>query len=75
MDQSTGVIPCRVKKAFACEKCLHPKKPAKADKGLGCGASKTKCLLRSISAFLLRALEPQSKKTIGFSRADKRDIT
>ena len=36
--QSMGVNPRDCKKAFAFEKCLQPKKPFCAEKGLGCAA-------------------------------------
>lgn len=35
VGQSIGATPCSSKNAFACEKCLHPKKPRYAESGLG----------------------------------------
>ena len=38
--QSIGSNPCSFKNAFALLKCLHPKNPRYAERGLGCGAFK-----------------------------------
>ena len=74
IDQST-FSPYSARNALTREKCLQPKNPANADSGLGCGASRTRCLVRSIKGFLLLAFDPHKRKTIGFSLAERRDIT
>ena len=53
--QVIGVRLCCSKKMLVLEKCLQPKKPRWAERGEGCGASSTRCLVLSIRVRLLRA--------------------
>ena len=62
-----GSMPCASRNALHLEKCLQPKKPLYADRGEGCTLSSTRCCGAVMSFFLLRALPPQSRKTIGCS--------
>ena len=74
MLQSMGSRPLLFKYSFALLKCLHPKKPRYADKGLGCGAVKIRWprFLATSSCFLMAKL-PQSKNT-RFSRVSDRRL-
>ena len=65
--QSISLIPFALKNSLHFEKCLQPKKPRYADKGLGCGASRIKCFELLSKAFFSCAGLPQSRNTTGRS--------
>ena len=65
--QSIGSTPLASRNSLHWLKCLHPKNPLYADRGLGCGALRIRCLgLLSIAAFFCAGL-PHSIYTIGLS--------
>src|SRR3546814_2613824 len=50
--QSIAPRPFSSRKALACEKCLHPRKPLCAERGEGCAALSTRCRVRSTNSAL-----------------------
>ena len=76
--QSIGSIPFFIRYSLVFEKCLQPKNPLSAEKGEGCAAFKTKCLVSSIrDLFFLRKFSPKQKYEIVFQVGkllDHRDL-
>src|SRR5699024_3704760 len=63
--QLIGSWPDAIKSSFVFENGFEPKKPRCADKGLGCGEVRIKCLFVSISVCFFLAAAPHKMNTIG----------